>query len=105
MAVRAQGVPASLQQISQFVVPTTGQTVTVTQNATHLVIEPAGGLAALTITLYTGSSGQSIDIFSTNAITTVTWSANVFNGPSSLTSGQGASFAWNTTDSKWHRCR
>ena len=105
MALRSSGIPTSLQQISQFAVPTTGQTITVTQNATHLVLEPAGGLAALTVTLYTGVSGQSIDIFSTNAVTTMTWSANVFNGPASLTSGQGTSFAWNTADSKWHRCR
>ena len=104
MAIRAQGVPEALIPYSQFVVPTTGQTIVVA-NATHLILEPAGGLAALTITMYTGTAGQTIDIFTTNAITTSSWSANVFNGPASLTSGQGVSFAWNTTDSKWHRCR
>lgn len=104
MAIRAQGIPEALVPISQFVVPTTGQTVTVL-NADHLILEPAGGLAALTINLFTGIAGQTIDIYTTNAITTVTWSANVFNGPGNLTSGQGASFAWNVSDNKWHRCR
>lgn len=105
MAVRSPGIPTNNIQSSQFYVPTTGQAITVPQNTTHVVLEPAGGLAALTLNLYTGVAGQTIDIYTTNGITTMTWSANVFNGPASLTTNQGASFAWNTSDSKWHRCR
>lgn len=105
MAIRGQGTPVYLNRLNSFFVPTSGQTLNIPQGTTELVLEPGAGLAALTINLADGYPNQYCDIFTTNGITTVTWSANVLNPVTSLTVNQGLALAWNSADSKWHRAR
>lgn len=86
-------------QQNQSVVPTSGQTVQVTDNAidTLLVLSPAALLAALTVALPSDVNSrinQIVRIATMKAITilTVTGATSIMNAPTSLILGGSVSF-------------
>ena len=90
-------------------VPTTGQTLTITINLETLIANPAGTLAALTVTLPTCSvsyNGQIARFSSTQIITTLTVNATagtVSNAPVTEAAGQGFGFICYGTSTTWFR--
>jgi len=111
MGVRAAGgYNASQVSTQQRAVPTTGQTVTVTQtNAPriNLVIDPAGTLVALTVAFPTGAfDGQVISFMTTQALTGLTLTTVTGTLVGALTTAALNAFAtyvWNATTSVWYR--
>lgn len=97
----------SRQSISrQEVQPTTGSTVTVSDGGNvHLIINPAGTLATLTVTFPSSPSDMDIVTMSSSQIVTaLTMSGGTFIG--ALTTLAVASFArymYSSTSSKWWR--
>ncbi len=90
-------------------VPTTGQTVTVTPTGflTSSSIEPAGTIAALTLTLGNGTiSGQSVLVKFSQIVTALTVTAtNMDATPYALPTAASVNlvlrFIWNNTAVKW----
>ena len=93
----------------QKVVPTAGQTVTIGNNVSRLILNPAGTLATLTIkTPVTPYDGQEICIFSTQAVTALTSTASgsqTWNSaPSALTANAAAScWVYSLSNTTWDR--
>lgn len=89
----------------QYATPTTGQTVTITGGVGVLLINPAGTLVALTVALPSSpADGQSIEIGSSQAITTLTVSNGTIIGTlTTLALGGYAKFRWSATASLWFR--
>ena len=81
--------------------PATGATVTIGENNFHL-INPAGALAALTITPPTGVDGQELEIVITQAITAITWGAQVLGAPTSTAGYKGMCFRYISSTNKWY---
>lgn len=89
--------------------PTTGQTVTLATGTQTAIINPAGTLAALTVTLpacntaYDGSlarfsSEQAVTVLTVNAT-----SGSVVGGPTSLALGAGSGYICRGSDTTWYR--
>lgn len=79
----------------------TGFTVTVTAHKQIALIMPAAGYATGTINFPPVAGvldGQTLELTTTQAVTTVTWGANgaafVYNGPAGLTAGQTVRFRY-----------
>lgn len=90
----------------QVATPTSGQTVTITGRRNRAVlINPAGTLAALTITLPANpSNGQIIRILSTQIITTLTLNGGTIQGPqTTLAANEGGVYEYHSSLSKWFR--
>lgn len=81
--------------------PVTGATVTIGENNFHL-IDPAGALAALTINPPTGVDGQELEIVITQAITAITWGAQVLGAPTSTAGYKGMCFRYIASTNKWY---
>lgn len=90
----------------QYTTPTTGSTVTVNSSGhVRLLINPAGSLLALTITLPSGpSDGDRVDIGSTQAVTTLTMNGGTIVGPlSTMAIATFASYVYSATAASWFR--
>ncbi len=93
----------------QKVVPTAGQTITIGNNVSRLILNPAGTLATLTIkTPVTPYDGQEICIFSTQAVTALTSTASdsqTWNGSLSALSANAAADCWiySLSNTTWDR--
>ena len=91
----------------QRAVPVAGATVAISNNMTGLILEPAGTLATLTITLPTAPrDGQLLFISTIATITTLTISGGAIGAnqsPSTLTAGDSIRFVYQTTGSKWFK--
>lgn len=89
--------------------PTTGSTVTVTTANDRVIINPAGSLAALTVTLpacNAANDGLLERFSSSQAITTLTVNASsgsVSNAPASLAAGGGAEFICRGANTTFYR--
>lgn len=83
--------------------PLTTETVTILATQNRVIINPAGTIAAATIVFPTGSfDGQTLDITSTKAITTVTTSgATLVTALTAMTAGQKLRYIWSATLAKW----
>lgn len=98
--------PANIPPVEteQYVTPTTGSTVNVTSaRKVVLVINPAGSLLALTIA-FAGSpvNGDTLQMGSTQAVTTVTMSGGtIIGGLASFVIGSSTTYRYNTTASEW----
>lgn len=106
----AAGFTAISASTAQYAVPTTGQTVSVTQTGAstlNLVIDPAGTLATLTIALPTGSfDGQRFSLMTSQALTGVTMTTATGSIVGAITTAAANAFAtyvWSTTATKWYR--
>lgn len=90
----------------QYATPTTGSTVTIgSTGSTRLILNPAGTLVALTVTLPSSpSDGDYVQLCSSQAITTLTMNGGTIVG--SLTTaaiGTFAAYIFNATTSSWFR--
>lgn len=92
-----------------YATPTTGQTVTIADTADTAIIEPAGTLATLTVTLPTCSApydGKRAGFSSTQIITALTVGATagtVVDGAGSLAVGGGNQYLCRGSTAKWYR--
>lgn len=88
----------------QYAVPTTGQTVT-SDGSPMLLIDPAGTLVALTVTLPASPvDKQRWAMATSQAITTLTISGGTIVGTLTTMPLAGyADFIYNTTSAKWFR--
>lgn len=90
----------------QYATPTTGQTVTVNSNGrVILFINPAGTLLALTVALPSSPSDQdSVRVFSSQAITTLTMSNGTIIGPlTTMSIATFAEYTYFSDTSSWAR--
>ena len=87
----------------QYSAPLTGDTVTVAPSTTQLIIEPAGTLAALTITLPANPlKGQPLNIASTQVVTALTMSGGtILGGLTTIAANGFAQYCFNSP--KWYR--
>lgn len=91
-------------------VPTAGGTVTIPAfdgPIQHVLLEPAGTLATLTITLPAAADGQTVVIGSSQIVTvlTLTSAAGSILGAITALSANvlGTHYTWSATSSKWFR--
>lgn len=91
---------------TQYAAPTTGQTVTCSAgiNNLTLVVDPAGPLAALTITLPSAPvDAQSVRIIPTQAVTVLTVSGGTLGTAlSALVAGSSYTRTYCASQSKWY---
>lgn len=90
----------------QYVTPTTGSTVSVNTNGrVILFINPAGTLLALTVALPSSPTDQdSVKVFSSQAITTLTMSNGTIVGPlTTMAIGTFAEYTYFSDTSSWAR--
>lgn len=85
-------------------VPTTGQTIAPTSACGLAVVEPAGTLAALTVTFPANpAEGQQFRVFTSQALTAITWTGGtVVGAPSTLAANGAASFEYSAVTGKWY---
>lgn len=101
-----QSVDVRLIPIKQYVTPTTGSTVTVNSNGfVRLVINPAGSLVALTITMAASpSDGDRLEFSTSQAVTTLTMNGGtIVGGLATLSIASFASYLYNSDASSWFR--
>lgn len=90
----------------QYTTPTTGTTITVNVSGNvSLLIDPAGALLALTLTLNgSPSDGDTFTISSSQAVTTLTMSGGTIIGAlTTLAIATFAEYMYSATGSKWFR--
>lgn len=90
--------------VKQYVAPVTGATVLVNANGfVRLVINPAGSLLALTVTLPANpTDGDTVVLGSTQAVTTLTMNGGtIIGGLSTLAIGSTATFVYNSDATEW----
>ena len=91
-----------------YLVPTTGTSITIGTGITALVLNPAGTLASLTITMpLTPLDGSVLTLASTKTITTLSLSAasgqTLLNAPATLTGNTSVSFMYVLGITTWVR--
>lgn len=89
-------------------VPTTGFTITVANNTSTLLLNPAGTLATGTVTMPAAPfDGQEVRFSSTQIVTTLTVSPNasqtISNAPSTIAAGQGYAWIYHLATTNWFR--
>ncbi len=89
-------------------VPTTGFTITVANNTSTLILNPAGTLATGTVTMpATPIDGQEVRFSSTQTVTTLTVSPNtsqtISNAPTTIAPGQGYAWIYHLATTNWFR--
>lgn len=90
----------------QYVTPTTGSTITVNSNGfVKLVINPAGSLLALTVTLPASpTDGDIVTIGTSQAVTTLTMNGGtIVGGLSTLSIASFATYVYNSDSTTWYR--
>jgi hypothetical protein len=98
-----------MDQSYSYNTPTTGQTVTMADTSDFAIIEPAGTLSTLTLTLPTCSAtykGKIARAAFTQNITTLTVGAtagSVSGAPTAITAPQGVAFICRDTNTTWYR--
>ena len=93
------GVPVK----TQYVTPTTGQSVTVNPDTDILLVDPAGTLATLTIVLPTGQDGKKVKIASAQILTALTVTGTIVGTLTTLALAGFAEFVYSSTAAKWFR--
>ena len=96
---------------TQYLAPAAGASINhrILSATDAMIFEPVGVVTLINITIgYAGvvfREGQTISIFTTQAITTINWSAgtsNVSLFPASMTAGQKIQFVYRATNNKWY---
>ena len=90
-----------------YSVPVTSGTVTIAEGTPVQVIDPAGTLAALTVSLPPNpTDGQTQRICFAQAISSLFWTspgAATSNAPATVSAGQGVEFMYRAANFKWYR--
>lgn len=99
---------ARADQSKSVQVPTTGFAITVGNNTSTLIINPAGTLATGTVTMpATPIDGQEVRLSSTQTVTTLTVSPNtsqtISNAPTTIAPGQGFAWIYHLATTNWFR--
>lgn len=89
-------------------VPTTGFSITIADNTSALILNPAGTLATGTVTMpATPIDGQIVRVSSSQIVTGLTVSANsgqtISNAPTTLAAGAGFGYIYNVSGTNWFR--
>lgn len=100
---------AGIAYTFERITPVTTDSVVIGNNTSLYIINPAGTIAALTVTMpATPTAGQVVTISSSQIVTTLTLSGNtgqtIIGALAALAVGGFASYIWVNTDSKWYRC-
>lgn len=101
-----QTIDQRLIPTKQYATPTTGSTVNINTNGyVRLRLNPAGSLLALTLALPSSpSDGDTVEIASTQAVTTLTMSGGTIIGAlTTLVVGTFAVYEFNSDSSQWFR--
>lgn len=98
----------SLGNTLQYVAPVTTDSVTIAAGTTHLVIEPAGTIAALTVVLPTApADGTLVQFCSTQIVTTLTLtpggSDTVVTDTTALAVDTAIKYIYRASSSKWYK--
>lgn len=95
----------AIADVVQYIVPTSGQTIVMPNGMSALVLQPAGLLASLTVTLPSAPiDGQRIVITSTAAITILTVNGGtIYGGLSSFTLNGYERFIYSASLGGWSR--
>jgi hypothetical protein len=106
MSIALQG--AYVDQAFNYQAPATGATITLADDDAHVIIDPAGTLAALTVKMCPNPfNGQFLNVVSSKAITTLTVSPNTgqtigSGAPTALAAGQGFSAFYREANTTWY---
>jgi hypothetical protein len=89
-------------------IPTTGQSITFSNNVKTIILNPATTLAALTIVMPAAPiDGQEVRFSCSQIVSTLTVSPNagqsLLNAPVAFVAGQGFSFIYNVSTTTWYR--
>jgi len=86
-------------------VPVTGNTVSPSNLAGLLILEPAGTLATLTVNFPSGPvDNQAFTIFTTQTLTALSFgNGTVVGAPTTLAANGSAHFRYSTATSKWYK--
>ena len=88
---------------TQYVVPTTGTTITA-DGSSVLLLDPAGTLLALTVTMpATPIDKQRFTVSTSQVITGLTITGTIVGTLTTMALGGFACFQWNATAAKWFR--
>lgn len=95
-------------EMLQYSAPTTGQSITISAGNTALILEPAGTLATLTVTLpIAPGDGWLVKVSSTAIITALTLSAGagdtIVNAITTLAAAGFAEYVYRASTLKWYR--
>lgn len=92
-----------------YTVPTLGQTVVVpTFDGPNMrvLLDPAGTLATLTVTLPSATDGQSVAIMTSQALTLLTLNGGtIINTVTTLALGNSAEYIYSVSSNKWFRLK
>lgn len=88
--------------------PSTGDSITIADNSKTLVLDPAGTLATLTVTMPpTPVDGQEIRVSSSQIVTALTVSPNsgqtLSNAPTTILAGTGFAYIYDLPNTNWYR--
>lgn len=91
----------------QYAAPTTGTTVTMTSGVQSLILNPAGTIATLTVTLPSSpANGAAVDIRSTQQVTAITVQgagAETITGATGQLNANGRmTFLYRSSDTTWY---
>jgi hypothetical protein len=105
-------VPSLASGAYQYAVQTSSSTLQISNNVTNVVLNPAGAIATVTITMPTAPyDGQIVRISSSQTVTSLTVSAaagqSITNAPSAITvsatGSYGVAFLYRGTNTTWYR--
>lgn len=105
-------VPSLASGAYQYAVQTSSSTLQISNNVTNVVLNPAGAIATVTITMPTAPyDGQIVRISSSQTVTSLTVSAaagqSITNAPSAITVSAtgpyGVAFLYRGTNATWYR--
>jgi hypothetical protein len=99
---------AHADQSKSVQVPVTAFSITIANNTSTLILNPAGTLATGTITMpATPIDGQEVQITSSQTVTACTFSPNasqtISNAPTTLVAGVGNKFIYHLAGTNWYR--
>lgn len=92
--------------VIQYFAPTSGSSVTILATTSHLVLDPAANLAALTIVFPTGVDTKEISITCTKTITALTLTpagSDIINSPLTAYATTAARWIYRATGTIWYR--
>lgn len=104
----AGGTLSGQNKVLQYAAPTTGATVVVAAGTEHLVLNPAGDIAELTITLpTTPADGTIVRVSTTQAVTDALTiddgAASTVGAPATLTDNSFFALIYRATGTTWYR--
>lgn len=108
LVTNTEGLPAFAPGVFTYSAPISGATVTMAQGDQRVIIDPAGAIAALTVTLPSApQDGNTVEMMTSQAITALTVNApggaSVNGGAFMLTANGGASWLYRSVNTTWYR--